>query len=145
MSAHPRLGRVIDDQLFARLSADPYADALGVTLEEVRPGYARAALTVEDRHTNAHGALHGGVVVSLADVVHAAASNSHGTVAVAVEVHAELLSTAPVGARLVCEGSEISRTRRTGLYRIEVYAGQTHVATCLGRVVRRDTPILDPE
>jgi len=26
-----------------------------------------------------------------------------------------------------------------------VYAGQTHVATCLGRVVRRDTPILDPE
>lgn len=133
-----------DERLFARLAADPYAASLGITLEEIRPGYARAALVVEDRHTNAHGALHGGVVVSLADAVHAAASNSHGTLAVAVEIHAELLATAAVGARLVCEGHEVSRTRRTGLYRIEVYDGDVHVATCLGRVVRRDTPILDP-
>lgn len=135
---------MLDDRLLARLSDDPYAAALGITLEEVRPGYARAAVTVQARHTNAHGALHGGLVVSLADVVHAAASNSHGTIAVAVEIHAELLATAPIGARLVCEGSEVSRTRRTGLYRIEVYAEKIHVATCLGRVVRRDTPILDP-
>lgn len=149
MCVHPRLAQVIDDRLLAALSADPYAAALGVSLDEVRAGYARASLVVEMRHTNAHGALHGGVIVSLADVVHAAASNSHGTVAVAVEVHAELLATAPVGARLTCEGTEVSRTRRTGLYRIEVYAEETasaparHVATCLGRVVRRDTPILD--
>lgn len=133
---------MIDERLFARLAADPYATALGITLEEVRAGYARAALVVGPQHTNAHGALHGGVVVSLADVVHAAASNSHGTIAVAVEVHAELLASAAIGARLVCEGHEVSRTRRTGLYRIEVYDGPTHVATCLGRVVRRDSPIL---
>lgn len=135
---------MIDARLFARLSADPYAASLGVTLEEVRPGYARARLRVLDRHTNAMGALHGGVVVALADVVHAAASNSHGTVAVAVEVHAELLETAAVGAELVCEGTELSCTRRTGLYRLEVHSGDVHVATCLGRVVRRDQPVLAP-
>ncbi len=135
---------MIDARLFAQLAADPYAASLGVTLEEIRPGYARARLTVLDGHLNAMGALHGGVVVALADVVHAAASNSHGTLAVAVEVHAELLATAPVGAELVCEGTEVSRTRRTGLYRIEVHSGDVHVATCLGRVVRRDLPVLAP-
>ncbi len=133
---------MIDAPLFEHLSSDPYAASLGVRVEEIRPGYARAALQVEPRHTNAHGALHGGVVIGLADVVHAAASNSHGTVAVAVEVHAELLGTAPVGAKLVCEGIELACTRRTGVYRIEVHADQTHVATCIGRVIRRDTPVL---
>ncbi|MBA3419656.1 MAG: hotdog fold thioesterase [Geodermatophilaceae bacterium] len=133
---------MIDERLFDHLAGDPYAADLGVRLEEIRPGYARAVLDIEPRHTNAHGALHGGVVIALADIVHAAASNSHGTVAVAVEVHAELLATAGVGARLVCEGSELACTRRTGVYRIEVHAGETHVATCIGRVIRRDTPLL---
>ena len=32
--------------LLARLSADPLAAHLGITLEQVRPGYARAAMTV---------------------------------------------------------------------------------------------------
>lgn len=135
---------MIDELLFAHLAADPYAVHLGVELLEVRPGYARAGLTIGRQHSNALGALHGGVVTGLVDVVHAAASNSHGTVAIALEVHAELLGTAPLGARLVCEGHELSRTRRTAVYRIEVVAepGGTHVATCIGRVIRRDTPIL---
>lgn len=126
------------DGLIHRLAADPFALSLGIRLTDVRAGYARATLTIEPRHTNALGSLHGGVVIALADVVHAAASNSHGTIAVAVEVHAELLATAVVGAELVCEGIELSRTRRTAVYRLEVYAGDVHVATCLGRVVRRD-------
>lgn len=135
---------MIEERLFDHLTADPYAADLGARIEEIRPGYARAVLDIEPRHTNALGALHGGVVIALADVVHAAASNSHGTVAVGLEVHAELLATAGVGARLVCEGSELARTRRTGVYRIEVHAGDTHVATCIGRVIRRDTPVLAP-
>lgn len=135
---------MIDERLFDHLASDPFAAGLGVRLEEVRPGYARAVLEIAPRHTNAHGALHGGVVIALADIVHAAASNSRGTVAVAVELHAELIGTAAVGGRLVCEGSELARTRRTGVYRIEVHAGDTHVATCIGRVIRRDTPVLDP-
>ena len=135
---------MINERLFEHLASDPYAASLGVLVAEIRPGYARATLRTEARHTNAHGSLHGGVVIALADIVHAAASNSHGTVAVAVEVHAELLATAAVGAWLVCEGTELACTRRTGVYRIEVHAGDTHVATCIGRVIRRDTPVLPP-
>ncbi len=133
---------MIEERLFEHLVSDPYAASLGVLMAEISPGYARATLLIEDRHTNANGALHGGVVIALADIVHAAASNSHGTVAVAVEVHAELLATAEVGSSLVCVGIELACTRRTGVYRIEVHAGDTHVATCIGRVIRRDTPVL---
>jgi acyl-CoA thioesterase len=34
----------IDPALFARLAADPLADRLGIVLEQVRPGYARASI-----------------------------------------------------------------------------------------------------
>ena len=37
-------GNVAAD-LFARLAADPLARHLGITLEQVRPGYARASMT----------------------------------------------------------------------------------------------------
>ena len=45
----------IDPALFARLAADPLADRLGITLEQVRPGYARAVMPVGPDLLNAVG------------------------------------------------------------------------------------------
>src|SRR3954462_11494583 len=100
-------------ELFARLAADPLAGHLGITLEQVRPGYARAAMTVGPHQLNSVGTAHGGATMALLDVVHAAVSNSHGTVAVAQDVHTEFLSPGAAGDRLVAEGVELHRSRRT--------------------------------
>ena len=89
----------VEPDLFARLAADPLAGHLGITLEQVRPGYARAAMTVDDRLLNAVGTAHGGATMALLDVVHAAVSNSHGTVAVAQDVHTEFLAPGRPGDR----------------------------------------------
>src|ERR1700761_7567077 len=92
--------------LFSRLAADPLATHLGITLEQVRPGYARAAMTVGPQLLNTVGTAHGGATMALLDVVHAAVSNSHGTVAVAQDVHTELLTAGAEGDRLVGQGGE---------------------------------------
>src|SRR5918997_3801791 len=122
-------------ELFARLSADPLAAHLGITLDEVRPGYARASMTVAPTHLNAVGTAHGGATMALLDVVHAAVSNSHGTVAVAQDVHNEFLDAGRPGDRLVSEGVELHRSTRTAVYRIDARAqdGRT-VATAMARV-----------
>ena len=73
----------IDRALFARLAADPLADRLGITREQVRPGYARAMMPVGPDLLDAVGTAHGGASMALLDAVHAAVSNSHGTVALA--------------------------------------------------------------
>src|ERR671932_2887990 len=96
----------IAPELFARLAADPLAAHLGIALEEVRPGYARAAMTVGPQLLNAVGMAHGGATMALLDVVHAAVSNRHGTVAVAQDVHTEFLTPGRTGERLVAEGTE---------------------------------------
>jgi acyl-CoA thioesterase len=131
----------VPGDLFARLAADPLAAHLGITLDEVRPGYARATMTVGPALLNAVGTAHGGATMALLDVVHAAVSNSHGTVAVAQDVHTEFLAAGRPGDRLEAEGIELHRTSRTAVYRIEARA-QDHrlVATALARVFRTGRP-----
>ena len=130
----------VDPALAARLAADPLADLLGIELEQVRPGYARAVMTVGPQLLNAVGTAHGGATMALLDVVHAAVSNSHGTVAVAQDVHTEFLAPGRPGDRLVAEGTEVHRSRRTAVYRIEARAQDGRlVATALARVFRTET------
>jgi len=131
----------ISAALFARLAADPLADRLGITLEQVRPGYARAVMPVGPELLNAVGTAHGGATMALLDVVHAAVSNSHGTVAVAQDVHTEFLAPGRAGDRLTAEGTEVHRSNRTAVYRIEARADDGRlVATALARVFRTDRP-----
>jgi acyl-CoA thioesterase len=125
--------------LFARLAADPLARHLGITLEQVRPGYARASMTVGPELLNTVGTAHGGATMALLDVVHAAVSNSHGTVAIAQDVHTEFLTAGKPGERLVCEGVEVHRSSRTAVYRIDARGADGRpVATALARVFRTD-------
>lgn len=126
--------------LFAALAADPLAAQLGITLEQVRPGYARASMTVGPAHLNAVGMAHGGATMALLDVVHAAVSNSHGTLAVAQDVHTEFLAAGRPGDVLTAEGTEVHRSSRTAVYRIEARAQDGRmVATALARVFRLGT------
>src|SRR5512144_159264 len=128
-------------ELFARLTADPLAAHLGIALTEVRRGYARATMTVAPTHLNAVVTAHGGATMALLDVVHAAVSNSHGTVAVAQDVHTAFLAAGRPGDVLEAEGVEVHRTNRTAVYRIEARAQDDRlVATALARVFRTDRP-----
>ena len=131
----------VESTLFDRLAADPLAAHLGITLDEVRPGYARASMDVAPTHLNAVGTAHGGATMALLDVVHAAVSNSHGTIAVAQDVHTEFLTAGLPGDRLAAEGVEVHRSSRTAVYRIEARAQDGRlVATALARVFRTGRP-----
>ena len=148
-AAAPDADGAVSAGLFAYLATDPVADLLGIVFEEIRPGYARARMPVTHRLLNAPGTAHGGAMMALVDVVHAAVSNSHGVLAVAQDVHTEFLSAGVEGDVLVCEGVELSRTQRTAVYRIDVRTARPGhpegrlLATALARVFRVGTPLLD--
>ncbi len=127
------------EAIFRRFSQDPFARFLGIELLDMREGYAKAALTVQEHMLNAHGAPHGGVVFSLADAVFAAASNSHGQVAVALNVDVHFVAAASPGARLYAEATEEHLGRRVGLYRLAVTTEDgTLIALCHGTVYRKE-------
>ena len=98
---------------------DHFAAHCGISLESVSPGKAVASMVVEEKHLNALGIAQGGAVFTLADFAFAAASNSHGEIAVAVNVSISFLKAARPG-RLRAEAREISRNRKLASYVVEV-------------------------
>ena len=141
----------IDDALHAILANDPLGKHLGIEIEEIHAGYARCSMNVTPQLLNFAGTAHGGAMMALIDVVHAAVSNSHGTLAVAQDVHTEFLAAGTEGDHLVCEGHELSCTKLTAVYRIDVVAQardgkpERLLATALARVFRVGTPWLAEE
>lgn len=69
---------------------------------------------------NGAGLTHGSTVFALADIVFAAASNSHGSLALALTVSINFLKATTEGAVLTAVAREENLTRKTGLYRLEV-------------------------
>ena len=82
---------------------DRLARLLGMRLEQVAPGHFRVSMEVTGDMLNAVGLTHGGATYSLADFAFAVASNSHGTVAVALNTHMSYPAASRLGDRLVAE------------------------------------------
>ena len=130
------------DQIFQKISQDPFARFLGIELLELREGYSKVTMTVREHMLNFHGIPHGGVIFSLADAAFAAAGNSYGQTAVALNVSISFLAAVPVGTRLYAEATEESLSRRTALYRLAVTTEDgTSVALCHGTIYRKNQPL----
>ena len=56
---------------------DRFAASCGMQLTDIKEGYAKAQMTVEERHLNGGGVCQGGALFTLGDLAVAAAVNSH--------------------------------------------------------------------
>ena len=111
---------MVNPDIEAHIRKDGYANWLGATIEAIEPGYSRVSLVVTESMLNFHGMTHGGLLFSLGDIAFAAASNSHGQVAVALNVTTSFLRATGVGDHLVAEAKEIHLGGATALYDIVV-------------------------
>jgi len=120
---------------------DKFAEHIGIELLEASEGCAKAILKIDRQHLNAVNIVHGGAIFTLADLVFAAASNSHGTVAVAINVTISYLK-AVAGGILTAEARETSRNRKLATYSIRVTDdGGDLVASFQGMVYRKKDKI----
>ena len=98
---------------------DQFAARANIELLSVSPGQARAKMTLHPHHLNGYGTVQGGAIFTLADFAFAAASNSHGTVAVAINVSITYMKATKTGT-LWAEAKELSRNFKLGSYTVEV-------------------------
>lgn len=120
---------------------DRFAQHSGIELLEIAEGRAKAKMPIRDCHRNSVNTVHGGAIFTLADLVFAVASNSHGTVAVAINASIWYVKAATEGT-LYAEAREISQNPKLAVYAIEVTddAGDL-VAKFEGMVYRKKDPI----
>ncbi len=91
-----------------------------MTVLDVEVGRAVVKMEIGEDHLNAANLCHGGAIFSLADVAFALACNSHGSMALALEVSANYVRPARLSEVITAEAKELHQGRRTGVYFIEV-------------------------
>ena len=98
---------------------DTFAEYVGIELQEVSKGRARARLKIRKEHLNIVNIVHGGAIFALADFAFAVASNSHGTVALAINASISFLKAVHDGV-LFADAKEVSRNSKLATYQIEI-------------------------
>jgi acyl-CoA thioesterase len=98
-------------------------------------------MTLHEHHLNGYNTVQGGAIFTLADFAFAAASNSHGTVAVGINVSISFLKAGTTGT-LWAEARELSKNPKLATYTVEVRddAGDL-VAVFQGMVYRKNEAI----
>ena len=120
---------------------DQFAARNNIELLEAGNGNARAKMTLHPHHLNGLGTVHGGAIFTLADFAFAAASNSHGNVAVAINVSITFMKAGQTGT-LWAEAREVSRNFKLGSYTVEVKDDQGElVALFQGLAYRKSEKI----
>jgi acyl-CoA thioesterase len=102
------------------IEKDLFSQHVGIELIEMAEGSAKARLKIQKHHLNGAGLTQGGVIFTLADLVFAAASNSYGPVAVAINASISFVKASTEGAVLTAEAKEVSRNRKLASYTIHV-------------------------
>ena len=99
---------------------DHYASTNGIRLTEVREGFVRAEMKVENRHLNAAGVCQGGAYFTLADLAFAAVTNSRGIVTLGIQNSITFLQSANEGDTLIAEATETFNHHRLPFCEIRV-------------------------
>jgi acyl-CoA thioesterase len=128
-------------QLLEYFATDRFATGIGIELLEAKEGYARARLALTEGHLNAAGVVQGGVVFTLADYAFAACSNSHGTLALAINASISFLR-ALRGGVLTAEAREEALSRAISTCQVRVTDEQgALVALFNGSAFRKSNPV----
>jgi acyl-CoA thioesterase len=98
---------------------DCFAKHLGIEVFEYANGSAKARMIVKDHHLNSAGMLHGGAIFALADAAFSAASNSHGKLAVAINVSISYFKAVRNGT-LFADAREVSINPKLATYSIDI-------------------------
>ena len=116
---------------------DHLAEALGIKIIELKDGYCKVSMKVEEIHTNALGFTHGGAIFSLADYAFAHACNFGDNVAVALQVSINYLKPSTQGDILTAESVRVSDGKTTGLYHVTVRKEDKTVAFFSGLAFKK--------
>lgn len=132
----------IKEIFLKQVEQEPFAKKFGMRLVDLDEGYSKVEMKFTSEMENLFGMAHGGAVFAIIDEAFETASNSHGTLAVALNMNITYLSSPSSGSLLIAEAREYHRTQRTALYEIRVTEnGERLIAICQALVYRKGIPL----
>ena len=122
---------------------EPFAKAMSIKLVEVEPGYSMVEMIYDpDKMNNLFGTAHGGALFALIDEAFEIASQTEGTIALALNVNVTYVSSPQAGVKLRAEAKRTSQTKKTSCYEIKVNDDNGNlIATCSALAYQSGKPL----
>jgi acyl-CoA thioesterase len=133
----------VRNAIFNAVKKEPFAKALKVNLVELELGYSMVEMKYDPANmNNIYERAHGGALFALIDEAFETASQTDGTIAVALNVNVTYVSSPQAGAKLRAEAKRVSQTKKTSSYDIKVSDENNNlIATCSALAYRTGKPI----
>ncbi|HVP76860.1 MAG TPA: PaaI family thioesterase [Thermodesulfobacteriota bacterium] len=128
----------VKEAIFTKVETEPFARKFGIRLLDLEEGYSKVEMKLTPEMENLFGMAHGGALFALVDEAFETASNSHGTLAVALNMNITYIAPPSPTSTLFAEAREFSRTQKTAVYDIKLFDDQNHlIASCQALVYRK--------
>lgn len=126
------MDQVIKEGIYRAVENEPFARELGLRLMGLDTGYSVVEMQYRsDIMDNIYSRAHGGALFALIDEAFETACQTHGTIAVALNVNVTYIRSPERDELLRAEAREVSKTRKTASYDIKVTNSEGDlVATC---------------
>lgn len=132
------MDKKVKEAIFRQVEREPFAQKFGLRLSDLDEGYSRVEMDFTPDMENILGMAHGGALFALIDEAFETASNSHGTIAVALNMNVTYLSSPRPRSKLIAEAREFNRTQKTAVYDIKVFDELNNaIASCQALVYRK--------
>jgi acyl-coenzyme A thioesterase 13 len=114
---------------------DSCFDGMRVVRIDEAAGEAECELTVDARHENSYGTLHGGAISSLIDIVGTMAllAKDHRRGGVSVDLNVNFLKAAKTGERVLVRGRVLKLGKTLGFTQVDVLAADGVTLLACGR------------
>ena len=129
--------------IFQAVKREPFAKVLQLQLVELDLGRSVVEMIYQpDLMNNIYARAHGGALFALIDEAFETASQTHGTIAVALNVNVTYTRSPEKGELLRAQACESARSRKTASYDIKVTdANGGLIATCQALAYRTGKPV----
>ena len=133
----------VRNAIIGAVEKEPFAKALGVNLMELELGHSVVEMKYDPpTMNNIYERAHGGALFALIDEAFETASQTDGTIAVALNVNVTYVSSPEQSVKLRAEARRVSQTKKTASYDIRVNDENGNlIATCSALAYRTGKPI----
>ena len=137
------MDETVKQAIYTAVANEPFARVLNMKLKALDDGYALVEMPYDPSvNDNIYERAHGGAVYGLIDEAFEASCQTDGTIAVAMNVNVTYVSSPLAGAILQAESKQVSQTKKTTGFYIQVTDQDNRlIATCQALAYRTGKPI----
>lgn len=108
------------EEIYQTVADDPLSQMIDLKIVDIKPGYAKGEIEVQPKHLNPIASVHGGCLLTMADVVAGCASESYGGTTPTLDCNFHFLNAGLNAKKIIAEATELKKGKRALVFDVRI-------------------------